>query len=155
MLLNSTQAIIWLCVFAAVFAVPGLYYARRQQDNIEDFVVARNSQSGMATMLTLLATTLGTWMLFGPAEAATWGGIGAITGQSCGIYPFPQHVLFPNTATFTNLSPHEICQSQERENAESNPLNAIGQVRTARELGKRDRIRNTRLIRIQLQETAH
>ena len=104
MLLNSTQAIIWLCVFAAVFAVPGLYYARRQQDNIEDFVVARNSQSGMATMLTLLATTLGTWMLFGPAEAATWGGIGAITGYALGSLA-PRFMMIPLGKRLRELIP--------------------------------------------------
>ena len=83
-MLSPTAAITWLIVFAILFAVPGLIYARRSQDKLDDFLVARNSQSSLSTLLTLLATTLGTWILFGPAQAATWGGIGAITGYALG-----------------------------------------------------------------------
>lgn len=104
MLLNTTEAILWLCLFAAAFAVPGMLYARRQQDKIEDFVVARNSQNGMATMLTLLATTLGAWMLFGPAEAATWGGIGAVTGYALGSLA-PNFMMIPLGKRLRELIP--------------------------------------------------
>ncbi len=83
-MLSASTAIMWLLLFAVLFAVPGLIYARRSQDKLDDFLVARNSQSSTATLLTLLATTLGTWILFGPAQAATWGGIGAITGYALG-----------------------------------------------------------------------
>lgn len=83
-MLSASTAIMWLLLFAILFAVPGLIYARRSQDKLDDFLVARNSQSSTATLLTLLATTLGTWILFGPAQAATWGGIGAITGYALG-----------------------------------------------------------------------
>ncbi|MBU3824348.1 MAG: sodium:solute symporter [Candidatus Oceanisphaera merdipullorum] len=104
MLLSTTEAILWLCLFAAVFAVPGMLYARRQQDHIEDFVVARNSQNGMATMLTLLATTLGAWILFGPAEAATWGGIGAVTGYALGSLA-PNFMMIPLGKRLRELIP--------------------------------------------------
>lgn len=83
-MLSTSAAITWLIIFAILFAVPGLIYARRTQDKLDDFLVARNSQSSLSTLLTLLATTLGTWILFGPAQAATWGGIGAITGYALG-----------------------------------------------------------------------
>lgn len=83
-MLSASTALVWLLLFAVLFAVPGLIYARRCQDKLDDFLVARNSQSSTATLLTLLATTLGTWILFGPAQAATWGGIGAITGYALG-----------------------------------------------------------------------
>ena len=78
-MLSTSTALIWLVLFAALFAIPGLIYARHKQDKLDDFLVARNSQSSSATLLTLLATTMGTWILFGPAQAATWGGIGAVT----------------------------------------------------------------------------
>ena len=32
----------------------------------------------------LVASALGTWILFGPASAATWGGIGAVIGYALG-----------------------------------------------------------------------
>ncbi len=103
-MLDTTAAILWLCLFAAVFAIPGLLYARRRQDKLEDFIVARNSQSGSATMLTLLATTMGTWILFGPAQAATWGGVGAITGYALGVLA-PRLIMIPLGSRIRELMP--------------------------------------------------
>lgn len=103
-MLSTTVAIFWLCLFAAAFAIPGLIYARRQQDQIEDFVVARNSQNATATMLTLLATSLGAWILFGPAEAATWGGIGAVTGYALGSLA-PNFMMIPLGKRLRELIP--------------------------------------------------
>lgn len=103
-MLSATAAIGWLCMFAAMFAIPGLLYARRQQDKLDDFVVARNSQSGHATMMTLLATTMGTWILFGPAQAATWGGIGAITGYALGAL-IPRFIMIPLGRRIRELIP--------------------------------------------------
>ncbi|MFP2769831.1 sodium:solute symporter family protein [Oceanisphaera sp. KMM 10153] len=103
-MLDTTAAILWLCLFAAVFAIPGLLYARRQKDKLEDFIVARNSQNGSATMLTLLATTMGTWILFGPAQAATWGGIGAITGYALGVL-VPRLIMIPLGGRIRELMP--------------------------------------------------
>lgn len=103
-MLSATAAIGWLCLFATLFAIPGLLYARRQQDKLDDFVVARNSQSGHATMMTLLATTMGTWILFGPAQAATWGGIGAITGYALGAL-IPRFIMIPLGRRIRELIP--------------------------------------------------
>ncbi len=103
-MLDTTAAILWLCLFAAVFAIPGLLYARRQQDKLEDFIVARNSQNSSATMLTLLATTMGTWILFGPAQAATWGGVGAITGYALGVLA-PRLIMIPLGSRIRELMP--------------------------------------------------
>ncbi|WOD07143.1 hypothetical protein [Marinomonas sp. GJ51-6] len=72
-MLDSQTAIIWLVLFSAIFAVAGLLFAHRHQEGLEDFIVTRNSQTSQATLLTLLATTMGTWVLFDPAESATWG----------------------------------------------------------------------------------
>jgi Na+/proline symporter len=87
-MLNVNTALTWLIAFASLFAVCGLLYSKKQSDthndSLDDFIVARNSQSSHATMLTMLATTLGTWVLFGPAESAVWGGIGAILGYALG-----------------------------------------------------------------------
>lgn len=103
-MLSASTAIIWLVVFAALFAIPGLIYARRSQDKLDDFLVARNSQSSTATLLTLLATTLGTWILFGPAQAATWGGIGAITGYALGAL-VPRLIMIPLGQRIRSLMP--------------------------------------------------
>ena len=103
-MLTTSTAVIWLTVFAALFAIPGLLYARRTQDKLEDYLVARNSQSATATLLTLLATTLGTWILFGPAQAATWGGIGAITGYALGSL-VPRFIMIPLGQRIRTLMP--------------------------------------------------
>ena len=83
-MLDFHTAVIWLVLFAAVFAICGLLYARKHDDSLDNFVAARNSQTSNATTFTMLATTLGTWVLFGPAESAVWGGIGAILGYALG-----------------------------------------------------------------------
>ncbi|MCV2402492.1 sodium:solute symporter [Marinomonas sp. C2222] len=103
-MINAQSAILWLGLFAALFAVAGLVFARRQQDGMEDFIVARNSQTSNATFLTLLATTMGTWVLFGPAEAATWGGIGAVLGYALGVL-IPRLVMIPLGTRIRQIMP--------------------------------------------------
>ncbi|MGO1461092.1 MAG: sodium:solute symporter family protein [Marinobacter sp.] len=103
-MLSSSTALVWLVLFAAFFAIPGLIYARRKQDNLDDFLVARNSQTSSATLLTLLATTMGTWILFGPAQAATWGGIGAVTGYALGSL-VPRLIMIPLGSRIRALMP--------------------------------------------------
>jgi len=103
-MLDSQTAIIWLVLFSAIFAVAGLLFARRHQEGLEDFIVARNSQTSQATLLTLLATTMGTWVLFGPAESATWGGIGAILGYALGAL-IPRLVMIPLGVRIRQLMP--------------------------------------------------
>ncbi|AOT08854.1 sodium:solute symporter family transporter [Pseudoalteromonas luteoviolacea] len=103
-MLDITTALISLVVFAALFSIPGLIYARRCQDKLDDFLVARNSQNSQATMLTLMATTMGTWVLFGPAESATWGGIGAVIGYALGVLA-PRLIMIPLGARIRTLMP--------------------------------------------------
>lgn len=103
-MLDTQTAIMWLVLFAAIFAVVGLLFARRHQEGLEDFIVARNSQTSQATLLTLLATTMGTWVLFGPAESATWGGVGAILGYALGVL-IPSFVMIPLGARIRQLMP--------------------------------------------------
>ncbi|MDY7218402.1 sodium:solute symporter [Denitrificimonas sp. JX-1] len=103
-MLSTSTAVVWLTAFAILFAVPGLLYARQAQDKLDDFLVARNSQNSTATLLTLLATTLGTWILFGPAQAATWGGIGAVTGYALGAL-VPRLIMIPLGNRIRTLMP--------------------------------------------------
>ncbi|MDB4837443.1 sodium:solute symporter [Marinomonas sp.] len=103
-MIDTQSAILWLSFFAALFAVVGLMFARRNKDGLEDFIVARNSQSSNATFLTLLATTMGTWVLFGPAESATWGGIGAVLGYALGVL-IPRLVMIPLGTRIRKIMP--------------------------------------------------
>lgn len=92
--LTATSTIVWLIIFAFFFALAGMLYARHRRDNLEDYVVARNSQGVRATTLTLLASSLGAWILFSPAQAATWGGVAAITGYALGSMAPQLSLLF-------------------------------------------------------------
>ena len=103
-MLDSTATLIWLFSFTAIFAIAGVWYARRAQDSLEDYVIARNSQSATATILTLLASSLGAWILFSPAEAATFGGIGAVIGYAVGSMS-PRFVMMPLGQRMRELIP--------------------------------------------------
>ncbi|MFG6175770.1 sodium:solute symporter family protein [Halomonas sp. THAF12] len=103
-MLATANALWWLTAFAVLFAVPGMLYARRHRENLEDFIIARNSQGATATVLTLMASTMGTWILFGPAQAATWGGLAAISGYALGSLA-PRLVMIPLGRRLRELSP--------------------------------------------------
>lgn len=73
-------AIITMAVMSAV----GIAHARTRRQTIEDFVSARGSIGGVAAMATMAASLLGAWILFSPAEAATWAGVAALIGYGIG-----------------------------------------------------------------------
>jgi len=52
----------------------------------------------------LVASALGAWILFGPASAATWGGIGAVIGYALGT-AFPLFILIFLGEKFRKLYP--------------------------------------------------
>jgi Na+/proline symporter len=101
---SSSSAIFWLVLFSAIFVVAGVLSARSANDSLEDYVVARNSQSASGTLLTLLATTLGAWILFAPAQAATWGGLAAVTGYALGAMS-PRLLMIPLGKRMRELAP--------------------------------------------------
>ena len=78
--------IIALLLCAGLFAVGGLSYAlwTREGQTVEDYVAARGQFGTGATTATLFASAMGSWILFGPPEAATWGGLPAIAGYTFG-----------------------------------------------------------------------
>ena len=53
----------------------------------------------------LVASALGTWILFGPPSAATWGGIGAVLGYALGT-AFPLFVLIKLGKKIREQYPH-------------------------------------------------
>ncbi|MFA5664078.1 sodium:solute symporter [Castellaniella sp.] len=101
---GTGTALAWVILFSAGFALAGVWYARRSHDTLEDYIVARNSQSATATILTLLASSLGAWILFAPAQAATWGGLAAITGYALGAMS-PRLVMIPLGQRMRELIP--------------------------------------------------
>ena len=103
-LFTNTSVVLWLLLFAGGFALAGVWYSRRDRDSLEDYVVARNSQTATATVLTLLATSLGAWILFAPAQAATWGGLSAVIGYALGALS-PRWAMIPLGRRMRELIP--------------------------------------------------
>lgn len=103
-MLDAGTALLWLLLFSAGFALAGVLYARNSTGTLEDYIVARNSQSATATVLTLLASSLGAWILFAPAQAATWGGLSAVIGYATGAMA-PRLAMIPLGRRMRELMP--------------------------------------------------
>ncbi len=80
--LHPFAALAAFTLAALCFIVIGFAAARGMRPGVGGFVAAHNSMSATATGSTVLATSLGAWILFGPAEMATWGGIAAVIGYA-------------------------------------------------------------------------
>jgi Na+/proline symporter len=72
-------------VTVVAVTVVGLLAARGRVRSVEDFISLRDS-AGQGTMAaTIVASSMGAWILFSPAEAgATFGGLPAILGYAVG-----------------------------------------------------------------------
>ncbi len=71
--------LIALFITLAGFAVVGVR-ARRRDDDLDAYLVARNSRSGLSIGLSLLASGLGAWVLLSPAEIGAFVGVDAAIG---------------------------------------------------------------------------
>jgi len=82
----STTALLGLLtVVLLAFAAFGAWYARGRIETVEDYLTARNSAGGGTLTATIVASSMGAWILFSPAEAgAAFGGITAVTGYAAG-----------------------------------------------------------------------
>ena len=69
----------------AASAALGLAYSRGRVDSAESFVTARNAVGPGMLTATLVASAMGVWILFAPAEAgARFGGLSAAIGYAVG-----------------------------------------------------------------------
>jgi len=69
----------------------GLIYSKKYQ-GINNYLTANRNIGFFSLTTSLVASALGAWILFGPASAATWGGIGAVIGYALGT-AFPMIFL--------------------------------------------------------------
>ena len=74
-----------------LFIIFGIYYYKKHQ-GINNYLLANRSVGIFSLTASLVSSALGTWILFGPASAATWGGVGAVIGYSLGT-AFPLFAL--------------------------------------------------------------
>jgi SSS family solute:Na+ symporter len=84
-MVSTTVALGATVAVVLAFSAVGLFAARGRVRSVEDFISARDSANRGTLTATLVASTMGVWILFSPAEAgAAFGGLPAILGYAIG-----------------------------------------------------------------------
>ena len=90
-ILSQSSAISLTLFLSILFLIVGIFYSKKYQ-GLSNYLVANRSIGVFSLTTSLVASSLGAWILFGPASAATWGGIGAVIGYALGT-AFPLFIL--------------------------------------------------------------
>ena len=72
-----------MIILSLLFSILVLYYSKKFK-GINNYLTANRNIGLFSLTTSLVASALGAWILFGPASAATWGGIGAVIGYALG-----------------------------------------------------------------------
>jgi len=88
---SQTTSLTLVIVISLIFTLLGLIYSKKYQ-GLNNYLTANRSLGFFSLSTSLVASALGAWILFGPASAATWGGIGAVVGYALGA-AFPMIFL--------------------------------------------------------------
>ena len=102
-LLSQQTAILLILGISIIFVIIGTVYSN-QFKGLNNYLLANRSVGTFSLTTSLVASALGAWILFGPASAATWGGIGAVIGYSLGT-AFPLFILIYLGTTFREKYP--------------------------------------------------
>ena len=89
--ISQTSSLTLVIIISAIFAILGIYHSKKFQ-GINNYLTANRNIGFFSLTTSMVASALGAWILFGPASAATWGGIGAVIGYSLGT-AFPLFFL--------------------------------------------------------------
>ncbi|MDB4193522.1 sodium:solute symporter [Candidatus Pelagibacter sp.] len=109
--LDQSTTIITLLLTSLAFATIGIVYSRGKL-SINSYLNADRSIGKRSLTASLVASCFGVWILIGPSEAATWGGLGAIIGYGLGqALPFLAFItigqrmrkIMPNGNTLTQF----------------------------------------------------
>jgi len=109
--LSQNVALLLIILISLIFALIGILYSRKHQD-LSNYLVAARNVGTLSLTTSLVASALGAWILFGPASAATWGGIGSVIGYSLGAaFPMIMFIflgtkirkVFPRGSTLTEF----------------------------------------------------
>jgi Na+/proline symporter len=60
------------------------YLNSKKTINNRNYIIGNRDENTFSLTTSLAASALGAWILFGPASAATWGGLGAVVGYALG-----------------------------------------------------------------------
>jgi Na+/proline symporter len=96
---------------STLFLFIGTFYSRKKV-SLNTYLVSNRNVGVFNLSATLIASSLGAWILFGPPTAATWGGFGSVIGYALGA-AFPMialiffgkklRVLLPKGRSLTEL----------------------------------------------------
>jgi len=109
--LSTQTTLIITLVVGAFFIALGYKNLKKISDN-KSFIIGDRKEGIFSLTTSLSASALGAWILFGPASAATWGGIGAVIGYALGTAAPMLFLLnfgpkirreFPNGMSLTEL----------------------------------------------------
>jgi len=89
--LSQSTSLILVITISLIFTFIGLVYSKKYQ-GLNNYLTANRSVGLFSLSSSFIASALGAWILFGPASAATWGGIGAVIGYALGT-AFPMIFL--------------------------------------------------------------
>jgi Na+/proline symporter len=89
--ISQSTSLTIVIVISVIFALIGLAYSKKYQ-GLSNYLTANRNIGFFSLSTSLVASALGAWILFGPASAATWGGIGAVIGYALGT-AFPMIFL--------------------------------------------------------------
>ncbi|WP_435089537.1 sodium:solute symporter [Candidatus Pelagibacter bacterium nBUS_30] len=89
--ISQSTSLTLVIIISLIFAILGLYYSKKFQ-GINNYLTANRNIRLFSLTTSLVASALGAWILFGPAAASTWGGLGAVIGYSLGT-AFPMIFL--------------------------------------------------------------
>jgi Na+/proline symporter len=81
--ISQSTSLTLVIVISLIFTLVGLVYSKKYQ-GINNYLTANRNIGFFSLTTSLIASALGAWVLFGPASAATWGGIGAVIGYALG-----------------------------------------------------------------------
>ena len=108
----SIQTSLSVTILIGLFFIGLGYLNSKKISNNKNYIVGDRDEDTFSLTASLTASALGAWILFGPASAATWGGIGAVIGYSLGtaapmlfLYNFGPKIRkeFPKGLTLTEF----------------------------------------------------
>ena len=108
----SIQSSLTVIVLVGIFFILLGYLNSKKFVNNNNYIVGDRDENTFSLTASLTASALGAWILFGPASAATWGGIGAVIGYALGtaapmlfLYNFGPKIRkeFPKGLTLTEF----------------------------------------------------
>ena len=81
--ISQSTSLTLVIIISLLFVVFGIYHSKKFQ-GINNYLTANRNIGLFSLTTSLVASALGAWILFGPASASTWGGIGAVIGYALG-----------------------------------------------------------------------